>query len=68
MERSELLAINSSIFIEQGKALNSVASRDVKVLVVGNPVNTNTYITMKSAPDLSYKILQPCCVLIIIEQ
>ncbi|AGS06773.1 malate dehydrogenase [Candidatus Profftella armatura] len=55
MERSELLAINSSIFIEQGKALNSVASRDVKVLVVGNPVNTNTYITMKSAPDLSYK-------------
>jgi malate dehydrogenase len=52
MERAELLAINGAIFIAQGKALNAVASRDVKVLVVGNPANTNAYIAMKSAPDL----------------
>ncbi|MEO6362854.1 MAG: malate dehydrogenase [Caldimonas sp.] len=52
MERSELLAINGKIFVEQGKALNAVASRKVKVLVVGNPANTNAYIAMKSAPDL----------------
>ncbi len=52
MERAELLAVNGKIFIEQGKALNAVASRDVKVLVVGNPANTNCYIAMKSAPDL----------------
>jgi malate dehydrogenase len=52
MERAELLAINGAIFTAQGKALNAVASRDVKVLVVGNPANTNAYIAMKSAPDL----------------
>ena len=53
MERAELLSINGAIFIGQGKALNAVASRDVKVLVVGNPANTNAYIAMKSAPDLN---------------
>ena len=52
MERAELLSINGQIFIGQGKALNAVASRNVKVLVVGNPANTNAYIAMKSAPDL----------------
>ena len=52
MERAELLSINGAIFTAQGKALNEVASRDVKVLVVGNPANTNAYIAMKSAPDL----------------
>lgn len=52
MERAELLAINGAIFTAQGKALNAVASRKVKVLVVGNPANTNAYIAMKSAPDL----------------
>ncbi|MDY6011191.1 MAG: malate dehydrogenase [Duodenibacillus sp.] len=55
MERSELLESNGAIFIEQGKALNAVAKRNVKVLVVGNPCNTNAYIAMKSAPDLSPK-------------
>ena len=52
MERAELLAVNGEIFTAQGKALNAVASRHVKVLVVGNPANTNAYIAMKSAPDL----------------
>ena len=52
MERAELLAVNAQIFTAQGKALNAVASRGVKVLVVGNPANTNAYIAMKSAPDL----------------
>jgi malate dehydrogenase len=52
MERAELLAANGAIFTAQGKALNAVASRDVKVLVVGNPANTNAYIAMKAAPDL----------------
>jgi len=52
MERAELLAVNGAIFTAQGKALNAVASRNVKVLVVGNPANTNAYIAMKSAPDL----------------
>jgi malate dehydrogenase len=52
MERAELLSINGQIFTGQGKALNAVASRNVKVLVVGNPANTNAYIAMKSAPDL----------------
>jgi malate dehydrogenase len=55
MERAELLAVNGEIFIAQGSALNAVASRDVKVLVVGNPANTNAYIAMKSAPDLPSK-------------
>jgi malate dehydrogenase len=52
MERKDLLEANGAIFTVQGKALNDVASRDVKVLVVGNPANTNAYIAMKSAPDL----------------
>ena len=55
MERADLLAANAQIFTAQGKALNEVASRDVKVLVVGNPANTNAYIAMKSAPDLPAK-------------
>ena len=55
MERSELLSVNGKIFVGQGKALNAVASRNVKVLVVGNPANTNAYIAMKSAPDLPRK-------------
>lgn len=52
MERKDLLLKNAEIFTVQGKALNKVASRAVKVLVVGNPANTNAYIAMKSAPDL----------------
>jgi malate dehydrogenase len=52
MERKDLLLENARIFIEQGKALDKVASRDVRVLVVGNPANTNAYIAMKSAPSL----------------
>ena len=55
MERKDLLSANAQIFTAQGKALNAVASRDVKVLVVGNPANTNAYIAMKSAPDLPRK-------------
>ena len=55
MERKDLLLENAKIFIEQGKALDAVASRNVKVLVVGNPANTNAYITMKSAPSLPTK-------------
>jgi malate dehydrogenase len=52
MERRDLLAANAEIFKVQGKALNDSAKRTVKVLVVGNPANTNAYIAMKSAPDL----------------
>ena len=52
MERKDLLSANAQIFTAQGKALNQVASRQVKVLVVGNPANTNAYIAMKSAPSL----------------
>ena len=52
MERKDLLLENAKIFTEQGKALDAVASRDIKVLVVGNPANTNAYIAMKSAPSL----------------
>ncbi len=52
MERADLLAANAQIFSAQGKALDKVASRDVRVLVVGNPANTNAYIAMKSAPSL----------------
>ena len=55
MERKDLLAANAQIFTVQGKALNAVASRDVRVLVVGNPANTNAFIAMKSAPDLPAK-------------
>lgn len=53
MERGDLLAENGKIFGPQGRALNEHASRDVKVLVIGNPANTNCLIAMKSAPDLS---------------
>lgn len=55
MERKDLLSANAEIFIVQGAALNEVASREVKVLVVGNPANTNAYIAMKSAPALPRK-------------
>ena len=55
MERADLLSANAAIFTAQGKALNAVASRNVRVLVVGNPANTNAYIAMKSAPDLPAK-------------
>ena len=55
MERKDLLLENAKIFTAQGKALNEVASRSVKVLVVGNPANTNAYIAMKSAPGLPAK-------------
>ncbi|MFO0043048.1 MAG: malate dehydrogenase [Pseudomonadota bacterium] len=55
MERKDLLLENAKIFTAQGKALNAVASRHIKVLVVGNPANTNAYIAMKSAPDLPKK-------------
>jgi malate dehydrogenase len=52
MLRKDLLEANGAIFTGQGKALSDVASRHVKVLVVGNPANTNCYIAMKNAPDL----------------
>jgi malate dehydrogenase len=52
MERKDLLSANAQIFTAQGKALDACASRDVRVLVVGNPANTNAYIAMKSAPGL----------------
>ena len=55
MERKDLLEANAQIFTVQGKALDAVASRNVKVLVVGNPANTNAYIAMKSAPSLPAK-------------
>jgi malate dehydrogenase len=53
MERADLLAANAQIFTAQGKALDKAASRNVKVLVVGNPANTNAWIAMKSAPSLA---------------
>ncbi len=53
MERKDLLLGNAQIFSAQGKALNEVASRDVKVLVVGNPANTNALIARENAPDLN---------------
>ncbi len=52
MERKDLLEANAAIFSAQGKALNDVASRNVKVLVVGNPANTNSLIAQRNAPDL----------------
>ncbi len=52
MERKDLLLANAAIFSAQGKALNDVANRDVRVLVVGNPANTNALIAMKNAPTL----------------
>jgi malate dehydrogenase len=53
MERKDLLEANGAIFTVQGKALNEYAARDVKVLVVGNPANTNALIAMRNAPDLA---------------
>jgi len=53
MERADLLAANGGIFKVQGKAINDHASRDIKVLVVGNPANTNAWTCMKSAPDIN---------------
>lgn len=53
MKRKDLLECNAAIFSEQGKALNEVASRQVKVLITGNPANTNALITQRNAPDLS---------------
>jgi malate dehydrogenase len=55
MERKDLLEANGAIFSEQGRILNEVAARHVKVLVVGNPANTNALIAMKNAPDLAPK-------------
>lgn len=52
MERSDLIRINGPIFTNTGKAINAAASRDVKVLVVGNPCNTNCLIAMSHAPDI----------------
>ena len=53
MERKDLLEANAAIFSVQGKAMNDVASRDIKVLVVGNPANTNALIAQSNAPDLN---------------
>ncbi|MEQ9060865.1 MAG: malate dehydrogenase [Gammaproteobacteria bacterium] len=53
MERSDLLEANGGIFKVQGKAINDNASRDVRVIVVGNPANTNAWTCMKSAPDIN---------------
>ena len=55
MERKDLLEANGAIFTVQGKALNKTAKRNVKVLVVGNPANTNAYIAMNSAPNLPHE-------------
>ena len=52
MERADLLSANGAIFTAQGKALNEVAADDIKVLVTGNPANTNALIAMKNAPDI----------------
>lgn len=53
MERSDLLMANAAIFSAQGKAINDHAKRDIKVLVVGNPANTNALIALKNAPDIN---------------
>ncbi len=55
MERKDLLEANAQIFSVQGKAMNDHASRDIKVLVVGNPANTNALITSSNAPDIDPK-------------
>lgn len=55
MERGDLLSANGKIFAEQGAALNAVADRNVKVLVVGNPCNTNALIALKNAPDIPHE-------------
>ena len=61
MQRKDLLKANAKIFEGQGKALDRYASRNVKVLVVGNPANTNAYIAMKSAPDIPAKNFTAMC-------
>jgi malate dehydrogenase len=53
MERKDLLSDNGKIFQVQGKALNKVASKDVRVLVIGNPCNTNCLIALQNAPDIN---------------
>lgn len=55
MERADLLMDNGKIFVEQARAIDKVASRDVKVIVVGNPCNTNCWIAMQSAPSIPRK-------------
>ena len=55
MERADLLQANAAIFSVQGKAINDHASRDVRVLVVGNPANTNALIARENAPDLDHR-------------
>jgi malate dehydrogenase len=55
MERNDLIKINANIFIQQGRALNDNAKSSVKVVVIGNPANTNAYITIKSAPSINPK-------------
>ncbi len=57
MERKDLLEANGGIFGPQGKAINDHAKRDVKVLVVGNPANTNALIAQQNAPDLDPEML-----------
>jgi malate dehydrogenase len=59
MERKDLLEANAAIFSVQGKAMNDNASRDVKVLVVGNPANTNALIASCNAPDLDPRSSPP---------
>ncbi len=58
MERADLLAANGGIFGPQGKAINDSASKDIKVLVVGNPANTNALITLSNAPDIDPRQIQ----------
>lgn len=67
MERKDLLAANGPIFRQQGKTLNSVAKRNIKVLVVGNPANTNAFITLKMRLILIPVIFLQCLDSIIIE-
>jgi len=52
MERADLLKLNASIFVEQGKALNAAAAEDIRVVVVGNPANTNCLVAIRNAPDI----------------
>jgi malate dehydrogenase len=52
MERRDLLAVNGAIFVEQARQLSEHAARDLRVVVVGNPANTNCYIAMRNAPDI----------------
>ncbi len=57
MERSDLLEANGAIFTVQGKALNDNAADDIRILVVGNPANTNALIAMNNAPDIPRRAL-----------